>query len=94
MLDSRLTRGDGDVGKGGVKNMLARPTPTPTTSSHTYTHIIAPPSLQIIMLSAATVLQTVRGSLGGVPQGSVIGPLEKPPQYGHLQTGQGSEVKG
>ncbi|KAJ4922253.1 hypothetical protein JOQ06_019507 [Pogonophryne albipinna] len=33
----------------------------------------------IIALSAAPVRQTVRGSLGGVPQGSAIGLLEKAP---------------
>lgn len=31
------------------------------------------------MLSAAPVRQTVRGSLDGVPLGSVIGLLEEPP---------------
>ncbi|KAI4821355.1 hypothetical protein KUCAC02_029289 [Chaenocephalus aceratus] len=35
----------------------------------------------IIALSAAPVRQTVRGSLGGVPQGSAIGLLEKAPPY-------------
>lgn len=32
-----------------------------------------------MVLSAGPVRQTVRGSLGGVPQGSIIGLLEKPP---------------
>lgn len=71
------------MGKGGVKNMPARPTPTPTTSSrtytHTHTHNHSPSPSDYIMLSAAPVRQTVRGSLDGVPLGSVIGLLEEPP---------------
>lgn len=77
MLDSRLTGGDGDAGEGGVKNMPRKT--TPPHHHHTYTHTDDhSPSLQIMVLSAAPVRQTVRGSLAGVPQGSVIGPLEKP----------------
>lgn len=62
----------------GLKTCHPDPPPTPTPLSHTYTHNLSP-SLQIIVLSAAPVRQTVRGSLGGVPQGSIIGLLEKPP---------------
>ena len=90
MLDSRLTRGDGDVDEGGVKKTcwldLDPPPPhhhdhhTHTRiHTHTYTHTHNRyPSCQIIMLSAAPVRQTVRGSLGGVPQGSIIGLLRNP----------------
>lgn len=78
MLDSRLTGGDGDVGKGGVKNMRLQTHPHPIIFAHTNTDDHSP-SLQIMVLSAAPVQQTVRGSLAGVPQGSVIGLLEKPP---------------
>ncbi|KAK1892945.1 putative adenylyl-sulfate kinase, partial [Dissostichus eleginoides] len=54
----------------------------------------------IIALSAAPVRQTVRGSLGGVGQGSAIGLLEKAPPYrtptvrstgGHQESGPGSK---
>ncbi|AWP06779.1 Hypothetical protein SMAX5B_010893 [Scophthalmus maximus] len=48
----------------------------------------------IMVLSVAPVRQTVRGSLGGVPQCSVIGLLEKIPWTGHLEIWQRSEVKG
>lgn len=77
MLDSRLTGGDGDVGEGGVKNMPPRPIIIPHTLTDDHS-----PSLQIMVLSAAPVRQTVRGSLAGVPQGSVIGLLEPPPPLG------------
>lgn len=54
---------------------VKQPHPIIITHTHTDDHS---PSLQIMVLSAAPVRQTVRGSLAGVPQGSVIGLLEKP----------------
>lgn len=69
------------------------PHPPPHTIIIAHTHIDDhSPSLQIIVLSAAPVRQTVRGSLAGIPQGSVIGLLEKPPtpRTRHLQIGWGS----
>lgn len=62
----------------GLKTCRRDPPPHHIHLTHTHDHS---PSLQIIALSAAPVRQTVRGSLGGVPQGSAIGLLEKAPPY-------------
>lgn len=93
MLDSRLTREDGYMSEGGVKKKKhagqTHPQPPPHHHHHhhhcTHTHARFPCSLQIMMLSA-TPVQTVRGSLRGVPQVPVIGLLGNPPTPSLLDT--------
>lgn len=64
----------------GLKTCRPDPLPPqPHHRAHTHTHNHSPSPSDYIMLSAAPVRQTVRGSLDGVPLGSVIGLLEEPP---------------